>query len=1368
MEVEKIHQMDDSQEVGVPVVVSDSGAEVKVGESGGEGKRKRGRPPRGQAKPPPAKKPKDEEDVCFICFDGGSLVLCDRRGCPKAYHPACIKRDEAFFRSRVKWNCGWHICSRCQKAAHYMCYTCTYSLCKACTKGADYLCVRENKGFCTTCMRTIMLIENNDQGNKEAAQVDFDDKSSWEYLFKVYWIYLKEKLSLTLDELTHARNPWKAAASVARKGQSLDVHYGGNDDKGSMAVNPSGHLEANNSNRTKEQPKLPNKGDSLSMDKSISDSGNTSVGSTKWASKELLEFVAHMRNGDTSVLSQFEVQGLLLDHIKTNNLRDPNQKSQIICDLRLGTLFGKPHVDHTEMLKLLESHFLTKEDSQKIVIRGNVVDSVVSQVEGDGNNDNLLIMGKDTKSKTRRKGEESGPQTNLDEYAAIDVHNINLIYLRRDLMESLIVDNGKFHDKVVGSIVRIRIFSSDQKQDVYRLVQVVGTCKVAPYKIGERTADATLEILNLDKKEAISIDAISNQEFSEDECRGLRQSIKCGLVKQFTVGQVQEKAMALQEVRLNDYLETEEMRLSHLRDQASEKGHKNEFRECVEKIELLMSPEERQRRLNEIPEVHVDPNCESDDDAGVHNNKKQDEDVKPRYFEGKDACGSNTVEKPGNQVDSSGSVVGGWNNQAGLRSGSFSGVGSETSAASLSTGSAPSANDSETDRLWYYRDPHGNVQGPFCMVQLRKWSTTGLFPPDMKIWGINDEEGDSLLLTDVLNGQFCKVSPLRYISLPSQEVKGASDSSLYYGNKEFVKSVNNNNVQTGSSFQSGGSVEVKNSYSDQLQVHCPVPSSAFTEQPHETSLHQARGHESQRWNLDPNLGNWSSHGNATGGQSHENQSNCHGYSGQSSGQSSRPLPVNYSSYDGDSSSGFASVARTITLERIFGIDILNRSSPTPNVSDGDLEGQTTKEQQLEPSNVPVKDSYIQNQPSLTLKLSDGDEKVDSNNQNIPNPPPKPADEDEKVRATENKQSVSSNFPVQDSNRSWSSASSLVVGGRTRVPNVADEWGRAKPSAEEWDSGLVSVSSLKPREVPSDHAATPTSRCDDLTPPFNASSWQALVTEPIEFSTLAEESVSDLLAEVDAMESQCGLASPTSVTNSGEELFQDSKIDCFTSLRGLSPPPLDSGKSDALSSTGDIKLPPPPAMTGGQFRASHSNVLDPVKRSGVKTSTITKLEVETKPNDVPVKQSKTMRLDMIDTDTARRSGVKPTDAGVNSGWGGSTQGTTNMARGTGQGTARGNTNSNRSPSAGYTGRESHSKHSGERFSPRDRAFHSGDSGFGKGRPSWSRQSYGSGGGGGGGGGGSGSYSRPPPKGQRVCKFYESGRCKKGAFCDYLHP
>ena len=42
-------------------------------------RRKRGRPAKGTVREPPLKKMRDEEDVCFICFDGGSLVLCDRR-----------------------------------------------------------------------------------------------------------------------------------------------------------------------------------------------------------------------------------------------------------------------------------------------------------------------------------------------------------------------------------------------------------------------------------------------------------------------------------------------------------------------------------------------------------------------------------------------------------------------------------------------------------------------------------------------------------------------------------------------------------------------------------------------------------------------------------------------------------------------------------------------------------------------------------------------------------------------------------------------------------------------------------------------------------------------------------------------------------------------------------------------------------------------------------------------------------------------------------------------------------------------------------------------------------------------------------------
>ena len=107
-------------------------------------------------------------------------------------------------------------------------------------------------------------------------------------------------------------------------------------------------------------------------------------------------------------------------------------------------------------------------------LQGSVVDSEASQIEVDGSTDPLMKVGKDRRRKARKKGDERVSQSNLDDYAAIDIHNISLIYLRRNLMEDLLEDPEKLHDKVVGAFVRIRISGSGQKQDVYRLVQVVG------------------------------------------------------------------------------------------------------------------------------------------------------------------------------------------------------------------------------------------------------------------------------------------------------------------------------------------------------------------------------------------------------------------------------------------------------------------------------------------------------------------------------------------------------------------------------------------------------------------------------------------------------------------------------------------------------------------------------------------------------------------------------------------------------------------------------------------------------------------------------------------------------------------------------
>lgn len=307
--------------------------------------------------------------------------------------------------------------------------------------------------------------------------MDFDDRSSWEFLFKDYYIELKAKLSLSSVEIAEAKNPWKGAENMSGPSKQDSSEAQGDANEGGSGSEDSienSEIVRPKRRKIRKQSKSRSKEDELvstgiaAGDKTIRLSDNS-----EWASKELLEFVSHMKDGDTSVLSQFDVQALLLEYIKRNKLRDPRRKSQIICDARLETLFGKPRVGHFEMLKLLESHFLVR-DEHNDDFQGSVVDTENNQLDTDTNADILTKGVKDKKRKSRRKGDSRGPQSNLDDYAAINMHNIGLIYLRRKLMEDLLEDAETFHDKVVGTFVRIRISGSNQKQDLYRLVQVVG------------------------------------------------------------------------------------------------------------------------------------------------------------------------------------------------------------------------------------------------------------------------------------------------------------------------------------------------------------------------------------------------------------------------------------------------------------------------------------------------------------------------------------------------------------------------------------------------------------------------------------------------------------------------------------------------------------------------------------------------------------------------------------------------------------------------------------------------------------------------------------------------------------------------------
>ncbi|KAL1199725.1 Zinc finger CCCH domain-containing protein 44 [Cardamine amara subsp. amara] len=1225
-------------------------------------KRKRGRPPKAQAKtpslirppapPPPPRKDEKEEDVCFICFDGGDLVLCDRRGCPKAYHPACIKRDEEFFKTSAKWNCGWHICGTCQKGSSYMCYTCTFSVCKRCIKDADYVIVRGNMGLCGTCIKPIMLIENIAQGDTEAVKVDFDDKLSWEYLFKVYWLCQKEDLSLTVDELTRANNPWKEVPCTAPKVDSRNDHtpykaYFSDNSALDVAVNGTKRR------RTSDSSTLPSKLDANNS----SNIAKKLHGDANWATKELLEFVSFMRNGDTSVLSQFDVQGLLLDYIKNKNLRDPLQKSQVLCDQMLVKLFGKQRVGHFEMLKLLEFHFLIQEKPRvEKTTNGGTAHAVPSQIEEDSVHDPTV---RDRKRKMRRKSDSRVQNENLDAYAAIDVHNINLIYLRRKFLESLLDDFNKVHEKVVGTILRIKVSGSDQKLDIHRLVQVVGTSKAtASYQLGAKTTDVMLEILNLDKREVISVDQLSDQNVTEDECKRLRQSIKCGLNKRLTVGDILKTAATLQAMRINEVLEAEILKLHHLRDRASEKGHRKELRECVEKLDLLKSSEERQRLLQEVPEVHTDPSMDpshaSSEDAGL-GTRNQDNHKAP----------SKGTQKRRDILNNLGKNAQKKFDAPTLRSRNVMHAKDGCSKdQNNSSDIQETGNNDEESEIWHYRDPTGKTQGPFSMVQLRRWKSSGHFPPYLRIWKAHEKQDESVLLTDALVGLFDKATTLPSSSLLPQELNLSPHSgrtgvdvncvqktstpvsaSAASSSSSAVSALPNDpkEKQVVALVSCSGNVEDGNSVRPQPQVSCPA------------SMSVVPGHV--------------------------------------------VTPAVKETSGTDQSNAVRADGKTVEDGTNGGSVSINGSVHAPNL----------------------------NQERHFL--------------DFPSPTPKSSPEDLEAQAAETIQSLSSCVLVKGpSGVTWSTSTTTTTDAATTTSSVLVTGGQL-PQITQQSTVVLAAPSIKPIDLAADHATT--TQTSDNHQVAQSSGWPAIVADPDE----CDESVSDLLAEVEAMEQNGLPPSPTSTfhCDDDDDLTKGPEKDFFNPVARMSLTPetcrLDVSPASILNNVSAGKNPMcTEAKDNTPF--SHSGTAGP------------ELLLFAPPAPASISQDLTL------TTTALRLGSETTVEA------GSAERFPKSVSGVGlepsprsllsHDSTRGHTE--RSPRGSQQKRSS--GHS------RDRQWwnNGNNSSFNNSQnnrqwPYSSSHGYDH---------GSGSYSAHPPKGLKICKFYESGHCKRGASCSFWHP
>ncbi|XP_039018704.1 zinc finger CCCH domain-containing protein 44-like [Hibiscus syriacus] len=149
------------------------------------------------------------EDWCFVCKDGGKLLLCDHKGCGKVYHPTCVGKRNSVLKSEGRWTCPRHSCAECGGPPRYFCLMCPDSVCRLCVKAYEFVPVKLNKGLCKTCFELSLLAEMNAEVDSEGDKLHFQDTDSSDFMFKDYLLIIMEQEELKFDDLRHAQSETK-------------------------------------------------------------------------------------------------------------------------------------------------------------------------------------------------------------------------------------------------------------------------------------------------------------------------------------------------------------------------------------------------------------------------------------------------------------------------------------------------------------------------------------------------------------------------------------------------------------------------------------------------------------------------------------------------------------------------------------------------------------------------------------------------------------------------------------------------------------------------------------------------------------------------------------------------------------------------------------------------------------------------------------------------------------------------------------------------------------------------------------------------------------------------------------------------------
>uniref|UniRef100_A0A453G756 GYF domain-containing protein n=1 Tax=Aegilops tauschii subsp. strangulata TaxID=200361 RepID=A0A453G756_AEGTS len=330
-----------------------------------------------------------------------------------------------------------------------------------------------------------------------------------------------------------------------------------------------------------------------------------------WGSKELTEFLSCIGKDASTPLDHFKVAEVVREYVRQNNLLDGKKKKSVMCDENLHSLFNKRKFKYNMIHSLVETHLSA---------------NAISEDESDGSVDD---NGYTVKKKPRNSLEPKIPKSvsgidpiipksvsgiNKKCLAALNPNNLNLIYLRRTLVAKLLTEPDTFEQKVIGCLVRVKndlkSYTYMMTKKYYQIGLVTGIKKSSEeYKIKNTCTDVLLCVSGM--WDDVKISMLSEEDFEEDECNDLLKSAKKELFKRPTVAELEEKEASVHADIVNHWFHKELRKLEMELERAREKGWRQDIHDISCQKMLLSTPEERQRRLEAIPEVIPDAEEES-------------------------------------------------------------------------------------------------------------------------------------------------------------------------------------------------------------------------------------------------------------------------------------------------------------------------------------------------------------------------------------------------------------------------------------------------------------------------------------------------------------------------------------------------------------------------------------------------------------------------------------------------------------------------------------------------------------------------------------------------------------------------------------